>query len=74
MSSRRLRVGIVGLGRLGRRHADNLAQRVPRAELVAACSPVTEELKWAQESLGVKRVHGDYAALLADAASTPCSW
>ncbi len=63
----RLRVGIVGLGRLGRRHAENLAQRVPRAELVAACSPVAEELKWARESLGVARVHDDYAALLADA-------
>jgi myo-inositol 2-dehydrogenase / D-chiro-inositol 1-dehydrogenase len=64
----RLRVGIVGLGRLGRRHAENLAQRVPRAELVAACSPVAEELTWARESLGVERVYGDYGALLADTA------
>ena len=63
----RLRVGIVGLGRLGRRHAENLAQRVPRAELVAACSPVADERRWAQESLGVRRVYTDYAALLADA-------
>jgi myo-inositol 2-dehydrogenase / D-chiro-inositol 1-dehydrogenase len=66
--SARLRVGIVGLGRLGRRHAENLAQRVPRAELVAACSPVTDELKWARDSLGVQRVYTEYAALLADAA------
>src|SRR5450631_318439 len=62
----RLRVGIVGLGRLGRRHAANLAQRVPRAELVAACSPVADELEWASESLGVERVYGNYDALLAD--------
>ena len=65
--SPRLRIGIVGLGRLGRRHAENLAQRVPRAELVAACSPIADELKWAQTSLGVPRVHAEYAALLADA-------
>jgi len=68
VSGPRLRVGIVGLGRLGRRHAENLAQRVPRAELVAACSPVADELKWARDSLGVERAYTEYAALLADAA------
>ena len=61
----RLRVGIAGLGRRGRRHAENLAQRIPRAELVAACSPVAEELDWARNSLGITRGHGDYEALLA---------
>jgi myo-inositol 2-dehydrogenase / D-chiro-inositol 1-dehydrogenase len=67
VNTRRLRVGIVGLGRLGRRHAENLAQRVPRAELVAACSPVAEELTWARETLGVARVSSNYESLLADA-------
>ena len=62
----RLHVGIAGLGRLGRRHAQNLAQRVPRAELVAACSPVAGELDWAARQLGIERTHRDYAALLAD--------
>jgi len=65
MSTPKLKVGIVGLGRLGRRHAENLAQRVPRAELVAACSPVEDELAMAR-GLGVPRLHRDYAALLAD--------
>ena len=37
--SDRVRIGIVGLGRLGRRHAENLAFRAPGAELVAAASP-----------------------------------
>jgi len=31
-----LRVGVAGLGRLGRRHAQNLAYRVPGATLAAA--------------------------------------
>ena len=62
----RLRIGIVGLGRLGRRHAQNLAQRVPSAELVAACSPIADELAWAKETLGVRNLHADYAALLAE--------
>jgi myo-inositol 2-dehydrogenase/D-chiro-inositol 1-dehydrogenase len=60
----RLRIGIAGLGRLGRRHAQNLAQRVPGAELVAACSPIAEELAWAKDTLGVRNLHSDYAALL----------
>jgi myo-inositol 2-dehydrogenase/D-chiro-inositol 1-dehydrogenase len=61
----RLRIGIAGLGRLGRRHAQNLAQRVPGAELVAACSPLAEELAWAKDALGVRNLHADYQALLA---------
>lgn len=50
---RKISIGIVGLGRLGRRHAENLAKRVPGAALVAAASPVEAERAWAEESLGV---------------------
>jgi myo-inositol 2-dehydrogenase/D-chiro-inositol 1-dehydrogenase len=60
-----VRYGIVGLGRMGRRHAENLARRVPGAALVAACSTVPEELAYARDTLGVPFVTEDYAALLA---------
>lgn len=60
-----VRIGIVGIGRMGRRHAENLAQRVPGAQLVAACSPIGEELDWARDVLGVQGLYKDYAALLA---------
>jgi myo-inositol 2-dehydrogenase/D-chiro-inositol 1-dehydrogenase len=60
----RLRVGIAGLGRMGRRHAENLARRVPSAELVAACSPDPDELAWAERHLGVAQRFADYAAML----------
>ncbi len=59
-----VRVGIVGLGRLGRCHAENLAQRVPRALLVAACSPLAEEREWASGALGVQTTYAEYADLL----------
>lgn len=65
MSSPTLKVGIVGLGRLGQRHAINLAQRVPNAEVVAACSPVPAELDWAASQLGITTGYADYEALLA---------
>ena len=61
----RLRVGIAGLGRMGRRHAENLARRVPNAELVAACDPGADELGWAERQLGVAHCYADYAAMLA---------
>lgn len=61
-----LRIGIAGLGRLGRRQAKNLAHCVPGATLVAACSPTAQELDYARCELGVDRLYGDYASLLAD--------
>ena len=61
-----VRIGIVGLGRLGQRHALNLAQRIPGAQLVAACSPVAEERAWAGGALGAVRLYSDYAELLRD--------
>jgi len=61
---RTISVGIVGLGRLGKRHAENLAKRVPGVSLVAAASPVDSERAWAEESLGAK-AYPDLGSLLA---------
>jgi myo-inositol 2-dehydrogenase / D-chiro-inositol 1-dehydrogenase len=66
MTKKTLRIGLAGLGRLGRRYAENLARTVPRASLDAVCSPVAEEITWAREALGVARSYADYAAMLAD--------
>ncbi|QDL53597.1 Gfo/Idh/MocA family oxidoreductase [Rhodoferax aquaticus] len=63
---RNLRVGIAGLGRLGKRHAEALAHQTRHCELVAACSPVTQEREYATQQLGVAHVYEDYAAMLAN--------
>ncbi|KAB7575798.1 oxidoreductase, partial [Verminephrobacter sp. Larva24] len=55
-----LNVGIVGLGRLGRRHAECLAHHVPGARLVAACNPSAGALDWARDQLGVTQLHQDF--------------
>jgi myo-inositol 2-dehydrogenase/D-chiro-inositol 1-dehydrogenase len=60
-----LRIGIAGLGRMGRRHAANLARRVTGAEPVAACSPVADERAWAERELGVPLTFAAYDAMLA---------
>ncbi|MCI9099128.1 MAG: Gfo/Idh/MocA family oxidoreductase [Lachnospiraceae bacterium] len=62
----KVRVAIVGLGRLGRTHADNLAFGVPAAELTAACSVVDAELIYAKEHLGVQKTYSEFAEMCKD--------
>ena len=38
------KLGIIGLGRLGRKHAENIHYQIPNAELTAICSTVQQEL------------------------------
>ena len=52
----KVKVGIAGLGRLGKVHANNIAYKIPNAELTAACSIMPAELEYAQNELGVKDV------------------
>ena len=60
-----VRIGIVGLGRLGRRHAENLAFRVSGAQIVAAASPIEAERAWARASLGGAAAYSGFDELLA---------
>uniref|UniRef100_A0A0B7KQD0 Gfo/Idh/MocA-like oxidoreductase N-terminal domain-containing protein n=2 Tax=Bionectria ochroleuca TaxID=29856 RepID=A0A0B7KQD0_BIOOC len=54
---KRLQVGVVGIGRMGRRHAMNILHEVPRATLLCACSPAEPDLVWADEHLVPHGVH-----------------
>ena len=55
---------MAGLGRMGARHARNLATRVANAELVALCDPSEETRARAAAELRVGDTYGDYAAFL----------
>lgn len=59
-----VRIGIVGLGRLGKIHAKNISEYIPGATLIAACSIVKEELEFAQKELGVKEVYTTYEEMV----------
>lgn len=63
----KVKVGIAGLGRLGKVHASNLAFKIPNAQLTAACSIVPAELDYAKNVLGVSDVYSDYQEMIAKA-------
>lgn len=54
---RRLNVGVVGIGRIGRQHALNALHQVPRTTLTCACSPAPQDHTWAGEHLVPHGVH-----------------
>lgn len=60
----RLNIGIVGLGRLGKRHAQNLCQHIANVRLIAAASPETHEQQYAQQTLNIPHVYTTLEELL----------
>ena len=61
-----IRFGMVGLGRLGYRHAENIAFRTPGVELAAVCSVVPQELERASRDFPAAVRYSDYAEMLKD--------
>ena len=64
MTDKKLNIGVIGAGRIGKLHASNLVNRIPRANLVAISDV---NLKGAQElaqSLGVKDAYQDHHEIL----------
>ncbi|ETI69917.1 inositol 2-dehydrogenase [Neobacillus vireti] len=59
-----IKIGIVGLGRLGKVHAKNIAKHTPGAELYAACSFIEEELEFAKNELGVTETYKTYEEMV----------
>jgi myo-inositol 2-dehydrogenase/D-chiro-inositol 1-dehydrogenase len=62
-----LRMGVIGAGRIGKIHAENLATRVPGVVVAAIADPV---LSAAQETAGrlhIPLAYADYHAILEDA-------
>lgn len=63
---RKIRFGIIGVGRLGYEHACNLANRIPTAALVAVCDGNEKRAREVAQELGVSSVYTDPAKLCAD--------
>ncbi|NDL68277.1 inositol 2-dehydrogenase [Anaerotalea alkaliphila] len=63
---KKIKVGAVGLGRLGYRHAENLAFRFPNAELFALCDANEAKLLEVTEAWGVPYAYTSYEEMIAN--------
>ena len=63
---KKLKIGIIGVGRLGYEHACNIANRVPGSELVAICDKDFDRAKSVAEELGITAVYSDAKDLCAN--------
>ncbi|MDR2768892.1 MAG: inositol 2-dehydrogenase [Treponema sp.] len=61
----KIRIGSVGLGRLGLQHAVNIASRVQHAELAALCDVDAAKLKEAADRIGVPRRFAAFEEMIA---------
>lgn len=59
-----IKIGQVGLGRLGKVHAQNVVNHIPNAELWAVASIVQEELDFARNVLGVRHCYDSYTDMI----------
>lgn len=62
----KVKLGIIGMGRLGRKHAENIHYHIHNAELTAACSIVQEELDAVSKELNIQYVTKDYKEIIAN--------
>lgn len=62
----KIRVGLIGAGRIGTLHIEHLAQNIPEVELTTICSLNLSNVKSLAEQYNVPKVTTDYNTLLAD--------
>ena len=63
----KVKIGVVGLGRLGYQHADNIVNHVRNAQLSTVCSVHEDELDRAKKEWGLDQCYTDYNEMLAQA-------
>ncbi len=61
---RKLGVGVLGVGEMGRRHAENLRRLVPQARLVAVADVAAERARRTAEELEIENSYGSLDAML----------
>jgi myo-inositol 2-dehydrogenase/D-chiro-inositol 1-dehydrogenase len=62
----KVNIGLIGAGRIGRVHGENLARRIPGANLVAISDVVVEAAQKLAAELGISKVVRDHRAILED--------
>jgi myo-inositol 2-dehydrogenase/D-chiro-inositol 1-dehydrogenase len=63
---KKVKIAVIGTGRMGSVHCRNIVRSIPNAELVAACDIRLEVAQAVADELGIQRVVKDYHDLLSD--------
>ena len=61
---RKLGIGVVGVGEMGKRHAENLRRNVPEACLIAIADVSAERARQVATELEIERSYGSLEAML----------
>jgi myo-inositol 2-dehydrogenase/D-chiro-inositol 1-dehydrogenase len=61
---KKIKFGMVGLGRLGIQHAENIAFKIPQAELAAVCAVDEDQVKDVQAKWGVPYGYTSYDEMI----------
>ncbi len=64
--TRKVKIAVIGTGRMGSVHVRNIARQIPEADLVALCDIRLEVAQALADELGIRRAVKDYHDLLAD--------
>ena len=65
--AKKLKVGIIGAGRIGKVHAESIAYHIPSAEVVTVTDPyMNDESEAFMKELGVKNIGKDYKDIIND--------
>ena len=62
--TRQVNVGIIGAGRIGRGHAENLAYRIPEVKVVAIADIFVEAAEQCAADYGIPSAYGDHRAIM----------
>ena len=60
----KVKIGVIGLGRLGYKHAENLAFKIPNAELTAVCAMEVDRLEQVKKDWGVPYTYKNFEDMI----------
>ena len=61
-----MKVGLIGAGRLGRIHAENIAYTIPRVTIARIADVAADKVRDWASGLGIKQVSADFRDILND--------
>ena len=63
---KKINVGVIGTGRIGKLHLENLSLRIPSAEVVAVADIFVKGAEEISARFGIKKVTADYREIISD--------